>query len=141
MLGHGYGDKVTKNSAYVEVVLFPGSCKIYVRLLVCNFVFGNKRRNEGTKCETLMTLVPSHETVHDVLLKLSFVKTNAYAEISIINKLEADSTLISEIYLTMSVWLRTLISQSRDPTGLLIRCRKHVGTPCRKSKLNNFHTL
>ncbi|KAH7978447.1 hypothetical protein HPB49_005524 [Dermacentor silvarum] len=71
---------------------------------------------KGTKCEKLRSLVSSPEAVHDLLVKMRFLKTNVCAMISIIKELEAESTMVHQVYPILAVRLHALISQWWDPT-------------------------
>ncbi|KAG0444092.1 hypothetical protein HPB47_014185 [Ixodes persulcatus] len=73
---------------------------------------------EGKKCEKLKTLVSSPEGVHDLLIKLRFLKSNSCAVLSIMKELEAESTLVHQVYLILGVRLRALLSQWRDPSEM-----------------------
>ncbi|KAG0426323.1 hypothetical protein HPB47_026562 [Ixodes persulcatus] len=71
---------------------------------------------KGKKCEKLQALVSSPDDVHDLLIKLKFLKTNSSAVLSIIKELEAESTLVYEVYPILGVRFCALLSQWRDPS-------------------------
>ncbi|KAH7973527.1 hypothetical protein HPB49_002113 [Dermacentor silvarum] len=75
-----------------------------------------------TKCEKLRSLVSSPEAVHDLLVKMRFLKTNACAVISIIKELEAESTLVHQVY--------PILGSDRAPKPL--RVDHHRSKPCVK---------
>ncbi|KAG0436484.1 hypothetical protein HPB47_017920 [Ixodes persulcatus] len=66
---------------------------------------------KGKKCEKLKALVSSPDDVHDLLIKLKFLKTNSSAVLSIIKELEAESTLVYEVYPILGVRFCALLSQ------------------------------
>lgn len=71
---------------------------------------------KGTKCEKLKSLISSPEAVHDLLVKMRFLKTNSCAVLSIIKELEAESTLVHQVYPILGVRLHALTTQWCDPT-------------------------
>lgn len=85
---------------------------------------------KGTKCEKIRSLVSSPEAVHDLLVKMRFLKTNACAVISIIKELEAESTHDTpSLSHTGGSFARTHQSMAGSNRGLRIRCHKYVGPP------------
>ncbi|KAG0431269.1 hypothetical protein HPB47_021938 [Ixodes persulcatus] len=54
--------------------------------------------DKGKKCEKLKSLVSSPEGVDDLLIKLRFLKSNSCAVLSIMKDLEAESTLVHQVY-------------------------------------------
>lgn len=71
------------------------------------------------KCGKLNALVSSRNAMPDLLLKLKFFKANSSAVLSIIMKIEAESTLVYEVYPMLGVCFCALVrSQWHSPAEM-----------------------